>query len=198
MILDSCAAQLILRVAEISDMAMPVCYEIILAVSMCVIGTCFAGQIVQNELMRKALKAKDAVIANLSPADQRYYAVYLYQQKHGCSLAKAYQAIYDCSEASAQAASSRLSKTEAWLTLSQRMEEAALHSKDSIKIEITAAMLSILHNPKAYPGDKAKAAAQLAQIYDLNNHNISLHVDAVTQYAQQSLALSADEPLIAE
>lgn len=152
----------------------------------------------QNELMRKALKAKDEVIASLSPADQRYYAVYLYQQKHGCSLAKAYQAIYDCSELSAQSAASRLSKTEAWLTLSQRMEEASLHSKDTIKTEITAAMLSILHNPKAYPGDKAKAAAQLAQIYDLNNHNIAIHVDAVTQYAQQSLALSAEEPLVSE
>lgn len=146
--------------------------------------------------MKKALKMKDEVIARMSPADQRHYAVYLYQQKHGCPLAKAYQAVYKCTEASAQVAASRMSKTEAWQTLTQRMEEAALHSKVTIRTEITAAMLDILHNPKAYPGDKAKAAAQLAQIYDLNNHTVTLQVDAVTKYAQESLALSADEPLV--
>lgn len=142
------------------------------------------------------MKMKDEVISRMSPSDQRHYAVYLYQQKHNCSLARAYQAIYECSDASAQAAASRLSTTEAWQTLTQRMEEAALHSKTTIKTEITAAMLDILHNPKAYPGDKAKAAAQLAQIYDLNNHTVTLQVDAVTKYAQESLALSAEEPLV--
>lgn len=165
---------------------------------MCVFGTCFTRTKCQNSSMRKAIKAKDEAIAKMSPSDQRHYAVYLYQQKHNCTLAKAYQAIYDCTEASAQAAASRLSKSEAWQTLTQRMEEAALHNKATIKTEITAAMLDILHNPKAYPGDKAKAAAQLAQIYDLNNHTVTLQVDAVTKYAQESLALSAEEPLVAE
>lgn len=76
------------------------------------------------------------------------------------------------------------------------MEEASLQSKFTIKTEITAAMLDILHNPKAFPGDKAKAAAQLAQIFDLNNHTVTLQVDAVTKYAEQSLALSSNEPLV--
>lgn len=111
-------------------------------------------------------------------------------------MAKAYQAIYNCSPESAQAASSRLAKSDAWLDLSRRMEEASLQSKFTIKTEITAAMLDILHNPKAFPGDKAKAAAQLAQIFDLNNHTVTLQVDAVTKYAEQSLALSSNEPLV--
>lgn len=117
-------------------------------------------------------------------------------KKHNTTMAKAYQAIYNCSPESAQAASSRLAKSDAWLDLSRRMEEASLQSKFTIKTEITAAMLDILHNPKAFPGDKAKAAAQLAQIFDLNNHTVTLQVDAVTKYAEQSLALSSNEPLV--
>lgn len=146
--------------------------------------------------MDKAKQLTKAAIAKLAPADQRHYAVYLYMQKHNATMAKAYQAVYNCSPDSAAAAASRLAKSAAWLDLSRRMEEAALHTKATIKTEITAAMLDILHNPKSYPADKAKAAAQLAQIYDLNNHTVTLQVDAVTKYAQQCLALSSKEPLI--
>ena len=42
--------------------------------------------------------------SELTPADQRHYAVYLYMQKHNATMAKACQAVYNCSPDSAAAA----------------------------------------------------------------------------------------------
>ena len=46
--------------------------------------------------MDKAKQLTKAAIAKLAPADQRHYAVYLYMQKHNATMAKAYQAVYNC------------------------------------------------------------------------------------------------------
>ncbi len=54
--------------------------------------------------MDKAKQLTKAAIAKLAPADQRHYAVYLYMQKHNATMAKAYQAVYNCSPDSAAAA----------------------------------------------------------------------------------------------
>lgn len=145
---------------------------------------------------KKAIKAKDMAIKSMSKADQKHYSVYLYMQNHSCTLSEAYQSVYKCSKASADAASSRLAATESWQTLLQRMEEAAMHTKDTIKTEITAAMLSILHDKKAAPGDKTKAAQVLARTFDLESQNINIQVDPVAQYAQQCLDAAAAAPLV--
>lgn len=145
---------------------------------------------------KKAIKAKDKVINSMSKADQKHYAVYVYMKKNCCQLSEAYRAVYKCSAATASASASRLAATESWQTLTARMEEAALHTQDTIKTEITAAMLDILHDKKAAPGDKTKAAQVLARTFDLESQNLNISVDPVTQYAQACLEAAAAAPII--
>lgn len=145
---------------------------------------------------KKAIKAKDEALACLSSVEKKHYKVWIYMFSHKCTLTKAYQAIYKCSAEAAKSSASRLQATNEWQTLCSRLEDAAAHNKETIKVEIVAAMLDILHDPKAYPGDKTKAAQVLARTFDLENHTVTVQVDAVQKYAEESLKAAAKEPLL--
>lgn len=147
-------------------------------------------------ITKKVHKATKEALANMNDTERRHYQVWLYQYKHNCSLSDAYLAIYKCKPSAAPAAASRLAASPEWKALSTRVKEAALHSKESIRIEITAAMLDILNNPHADPTAKTKAASILASTYDLTTHNVNIKVDAVAQYVSEVTKAAAKQPLI--
>lgn len=147
-------------------------------------------------ITKKIKKLAKSEVEALPEHTQRYYAVWRYQNKHKCSLCKAYEAVYKCSYDSARAASARMAATQEWKEIVDRMEEAASVDPDNLKTEIVASMLSIIRNPRGYPADKVKAAATLNSMFGLAEQKVTVSIDPVAKYAEQVLAAAEAQPLI--
>lgn len=149
-----------------------------------------------TNITKKIKKLAKEEIESMPEANQRYYAVWRYWNKHKCDLTQAYQAIYKCSYESAKSSASRMKASPEWLEIVDRMEEAASTDPDALKHEIVASMLSIMRNPKGYPADKVKAASVLSGMFGLSEQKITVAVSKVETYVQNVLMATQQQPIV--
>ena len=129
-------------------------------------------------------------------ANQRYYAVWRYWNKHKCDLTEAYEHVYKCSHEAAKSSASRMKASQEWKDIVDRMEEASSADPESMKHEIVASMLSIMRNQKSYPADKVKAASVLSNMFGLSEQKLTVAVSKVETYVQNVLLASQAAPLV--
>lgn len=147
-------------------------------------------------ITKKVKKLAKQEIESMPEANQRYYAVWRYWNKHKCDLTEAYQAVYKCSHDAAKSSASRMKASHEWQEIVDRMEEAQSVDPETVKHEIVASMLAIMRNPKGYPADKVKAASVLSGMFGLSEQKVTLQVSAVEQFAQHCLDVGDATPLI--
>ena len=148
-------------------------------------------------ITKKVKKLAKEEVESMPEANQRYYAVWRYWNKHKCDLTEAYEFVYKCSHEAAKSSASRMKASKEWREIVDRMEEAQTADPETVKHEIVASMLAIMRNPKGYPADKVKAASVLSGMFGLEEHKITVSVDPVKQFAQFCLDQGDATPLIA-
>lgn len=148
-------------------------------------------------ITKKVKRLAKEEIESMPEANQRYYAVWRYWNKHKCDLTEAYEHVYKCEHAAAKASASRMKASPEWKAIVDRMEEAQSADPETVKQEIVASMLSIMRNPKGYPADKVKAASVLSGLFGLSEQKVTVSVSKVELFAQKCLDVGDATPLIA-